>query len=151
MQLWKPELKLLKRAMIESAAASYPCCLYCQIITKPTLQMVCVGCVTSLHNQFCMNKMKVYIMRIPSTGGWSFLGSVLLMQLNWLQTLFQPVPHRVVRIKVISVSWLASRLESTSFIYVQPSFHCISQCRKHVCLLLRIDHCQILQTAFIIS
>lgn len=63
--------------MIESASGSYPCCLYCQIITKPSLQMVCVGCVTSLHNQFCMNKIKVYIMHIPSTAEWSFLRSVL--------------------------------------------------------------------------
>lgn len=80
MQLSKPELKLLKKTMIESAAASYPCCLYCQIITKPTLQMVCGGCVTSLHKQFCMNKIKVYIMHIPSAAGWSFLRSVLYVR-----------------------------------------------------------------------
>lgn len=66
--------------MFESAAASYPCCLYFQIITKSTLQMVCVGCVTSLHNQFCMNKIKVFIMHIPSTAGQSFLRSVLYVR-----------------------------------------------------------------------
>lgn len=35
------------------------------------------------------------------------------MQLNCLQTLFQPVPHRAVRIIVMSVSLLANMLEST--------------------------------------
>lgn len=66
--------------MIESATGSYPCCLSCQIITKPTLQMVCVGCVTSLHNQFFMNKIKIYIMHVPSTAGWSFLRSLLYVR-----------------------------------------------------------------------
>lgn len=38
------------------------------------------------------------------------------MQLNCLQTLFKPVPQRIVRIIVISVPWLANRLESTFLI-----------------------------------
>lgn len=42
--------------------------------------MVCGGCVTSLHKQFCMNKIKVYIMHIPSAAGWSFLRSVLYVR-----------------------------------------------------------------------